>query len=86
MKVITRHVNIRTHVQEWTRVSNSTCPVITFIRHKPHPKNNMNLSIEFIRAARYILRSKVINFIEVLIFFLFNFMSIKLNLYIIIFW
>ena len=86
MKVITRHVNIRTHVQEWIRVSNPTCSVITFIRRKPHPKNDMNLSIEFIRAARYILRSKAINFIEVLIFFLFDFMSIKLNLYIIIFW
>ena len=37
MKVITRHIKIRTHVQEWTCVSNPTCPVITFTGHKPLP-------------------------------------------------
>ena len=30
MKVITGHIRIRTCVQEWTRVRNLMCPVITF--------------------------------------------------------
>ena len=37
MEVSTRHVWIRTRVQEWTHVHNPTCPVETYTGHKPYP-------------------------------------------------
>ena len=36
MEVSTRHVWIRTRVQEWTHVHNPTCPVETYTEHKPY--------------------------------------------------
>ena len=37
VKIITGHIRIRTHVQEWTRVFNPTYPVLTFTGQKLHP-------------------------------------------------
>ena len=45
VKVITRHIRIWTLAQEWTHVRNPTCPVITFTRHKPHPKKKSTCQI-----------------------------------------
>ncbi|XP_075659304.1 F-box/kelch-repeat protein At3g23880-like [Castanea sativa] len=34
-------IDLKTRVQEWTRVLNLTCPMKTFTGHKPHPDLNM---------------------------------------------
>ena len=38
----TRPVRMRTHVQSWTRVRNSTCPVALATRQKLDPLENAN--------------------------------------------
>ena len=54
VKVITGHVKIQTHVQEWTRVNNPTCSVITFTRHKSHPWLTIYLKKVFMREKKTI--------------------------------
>ena len=37
VEISTKHVQIWTRVQEWTRIHHLTCPVETSTRHKSHP-------------------------------------------------